>query len=151
MNFREFYTSSGKGVLGGKSAEQNEELMKDFIGKDNLILHTEKPGSPFCVIQDLNPSKNDLKETAIFCASKSHDWRDNKQDVRVHIFSGKVVYKNKSMPKGTFGVKEYETINVKRKEILNFIKKQELSENKELKNEKSKKSFLEKIKSSISK
>ena len=39
MKFREFITSSGKRVLAGKNAEQNEELVKQFIGKDNIIFH----------------------------------------------------------------------------------------------------------------
>lgn len=122
MNYRNFETSSEKKVLAGKSAEQNEELVKKFLGAENILLHTEKPGSPFCIIVDLKPSKQDIKETAIFCASKSQDWRDNKGDVNVHVFSGKDTYKWKSMKQGTFGVKDSKTIKVKKKEILDFLK-----------------------------
>ena len=96
MKFREFLTSSEKKVLCGKDAEQNENLVKEFIGKENKIFHTEKPGSPFCVIaESLKPSKKDEKETAIFCAAKSQDWRDNKNDVIIHVFTGKDIYKRK--------------------------------------------------------
>ena len=123
MNFREFTTSSGKKVISGKSAEQNEELVKQFIGKDNKLLHSAKPGSPFCVIEDLKPDRKDLRETAIFCASKSQDWRDNKQDVIVHIFSGKEIFKRKSMKTGTFGVRKSKSIRIKRKDVENFISK----------------------------
>ncbi len=117
MKFREFETGSGKKVLTGKNAEQNEEIVKEFIGKSNRIFHTAAPGSPFCVIEDLKPNKQDIKETAIFCASKSQDWRDNKNDVDVHIFTGKDIYKERRMKTGMFGVKNFENIKVKKKEI----------------------------------
>lgn len=118
MKFREFFTSSEKKVLAGKNAEQNEELVKRFIGKENFLFHTEKPGSPFCVIAEtLKPSKKDEKETATFCASKSQDWRDNKNDVVMHIFTGKDVYKRKGMKPGMFGVKKFKVIKIKKEEI----------------------------------
>jgi len=51
MKFREIELTNGKKILLGKNAEQNEELVNKFKGKDNVMLHTEKPGSPFGVIQ----------------------------------------------------------------------------------------------------
>jgi len=119
MKFREFLTTSRKKILAGKDAKQNEELVKKFIGKENLILHTAKPGSPFCVIVEskVKPSQKDIKEAAIFCASKSHDWRDNKKDVIVHTFTGKNIYKARGMKIGTFGVKKFKEIKVKKEEI----------------------------------
>ncbi|MCX6746620.1 MAG: NFACT RNA binding domain-containing protein [Candidatus Pacearchaeota archaeon] len=120
MRFREFITDSGKKVLAGKNAEQNEEIVKEFEGKSNVILHTAAPGSPFCVIEDLKPNKKDIKKAAIFCAKKSQDWRDNKNDVLIHIFTGKDVYKKKSMKTGMFGVKKFDVIKIKKKDIENF-------------------------------
>jgi predicted ribosome quality control (RQC) complex YloA/Tae2 family protein len=121
MAFREFTTSSGKKVLAGKNAEQNDELVNQFIGKDNMLLHSALPGSPFCVIQELKPTRQDLKETAVFCASKSQDWRDNKQDVIVHVFTGKETYKGKRMKEGTFGVVKNKTIRVKKKDVEQYL------------------------------
>jgi predicted ribosome quality control (RQC) complex YloA/Tae2 family protein len=123
MSFREFITSSGKKVLAGKNAEQNDELVKQFLGKENKIMHTSAPGSPFCVFEELKPGKKDLEETAIFCASKSQDWRDHKHDVLMHIFSGKETYKEKGMKEGMFGVRKMKSIKVKKKDILEFIDK----------------------------
>jgi predicted ribosome quality control (RQC) complex YloA/Tae2 family protein len=123
MAFREFTTSSGKKVLAGKNAEQNDELVNQFLGKDNMLLHSALPGSPFCVIQELKPSRQDLKETAVFCASKSQDWRDHQQDVIVHVFSGKETYKGRGMKAGTFGVVKNKTIRVKKKEVAEFLNK----------------------------
>ena len=101
--FRWFFTSSGLLVIGGKSAESNEELIK-LAEKDSVIMHTESPGSPFCLITDENPSDKDLKETAIFCACLSKAWKAKKKYAEVHMFSGSQVYKSKGMNLGTFGV-----------------------------------------------
>jgi predicted ribosome quality control (RQC) complex YloA/Tae2 family protein len=124
MKFREFTTSSGKKVLAGKDAEQNEELVNQFIGKDNKLFHTSKPGSPFCVIEKIKHTKKDEKEAAIFCASKSQDWRDNKSDVEVNFFDGDDVYKKKDMKAGMFGVKRFGTMIATKREIEKFIKTQ---------------------------
>ncbi len=116
---RVFTTSSGKVVICGKNAEQNEELVNAFIGKDETILHTEMPGSPFCVILG-KPVKEDIKEAAVFCAAYSRAWKKFRKDVEVHVFSGKDVHKEKDMKTGTFGVKKKKDINVKKEEIEHF-------------------------------
>jgi len=123
MKFREFATSSGKKIIAGKDAESNEELMKQFIGKDNKIFHTAKPGSPFCVIEKIKHGKKDVQEAAVFCASKSQAWRDNKCDIEVNCFSGGDVYKDKGMKTGTFGVKRFKTIIAKKKDIEKLASK----------------------------
>jgi len=117
--FREFITKSGTKIFAGKDAEQNEILVKQFLGKSNTMMHTSLPGSPFCVITE-KLKVGDKKEAAIFCAKKSQDWRDNKEDVRVHIFTGRDVYKQKGMKTGTFGVKRFKEIKVNKKDIENF-------------------------------
>jgi len=118
MNFRKLKTSKGTKILAGKNAEQNENLVKRFIGKNNVIMHTAKPGSPFSVILT-KPKRGDLKEAAIFVAKYSQAWKKakKKKDVEVHYFKGKDVYKGKGMKTGTFGVKKYKRIIVKKEEI----------------------------------
>lgn len=125
MKFRESTTSSGKIILAGKSAENNEYLIKQ-AGKEETVLHTKAPGSPFVNIKNNGKrvTKKDLKEAAVLCARYSQDWRDNKQDVTVHYFKGKDVYKIKDMKLGTFGVKKFQEINVKKKDIEKFMEKQ---------------------------
>ena len=121
MKFMEMRTSSGKLVLAGKSAESNEELIKQ-VEKDEDVFHTSKPGSPFVNIKSSKTSEKDRREAAIFCAVKSQDWRDNKKDVEVHWFNGRDIYKRKGMSAGTFGVKKFKTIKIKKKEIEGFLK-----------------------------
>jgi len=123
MKFRSFILSSGKKILLGKDEENNEELVKQ-VEEDEYVFHTKKPGSPFANIKTgkKDALKNDLKEGAVICAKFSHDWRDNKKDIIVHVFLGKDVYKNKGMKAGTFGVKNFKEMIVKKKEIEGFEK-----------------------------
>lgn len=121
MKFREFTTSSGKIVVGGKSAENNEDLIKQ-VEDYEVVLHTEKPGSPFVNIKCKRPSKSDVYEAAVFCAVKSQDWRDNKKDIVVHVFRGKDIYKERGMKLGTFGVRKKRKIVVKKGDVGGFGK-----------------------------
>ncbi len=119
MGFREIILESGTKIILGKDAESNDKLVKKFKGKKNRILHTVKPGSPFCVIKEpLNPSMETLKLSGSYCAGYSQDWRDNKSDVKVNVFTGKDVNKEKGMKVGTWRVKNAKTINIKKKDIL---------------------------------
>lgn len=115
LNFRKMTTSSGKLVLAGRDAKNNEKLIEQ-ARKDEIILHTAAPGSPFVNIKG-KANQKDIKEAAIFCAKYSQDWRNNKKDVVIHQFKGKDIYKNKLMKLGTFGVRKKKLIKVKKSEI----------------------------------
>ena len=118
MGFREFVTSSGAQIILGKNAESNDELMKKFEGEKNIILHTVAPGSPFCVIKEpIIPSMGDITASGAICARYSQDWRDNKKDIRISIFTGKDIKKEKGMEVGTWAVKKCKTKIIKKKEI----------------------------------
>ena len=121
VNFRTFVLSTGKKILAGKSAENNEELILQ-VEPMETVLHTAEPGSPFVNIKG-EATKKDIREAAVYCAKFSQDWRDNKSDVVVHVFHGADIYKNKKMPTGTFGVRKFETIKVKKEEILELVNK----------------------------
>jgi predicted ribosome quality control (RQC) complex YloA/Tae2 family protein len=123
MKPREFILESGTKIFLGKNSENNDELVNKFQNKENTILHTARPGSPFCVIDKLNPLKEEIKESAVICASKSQDWRDNKKDVIIHVFSGKDVSKKKDMKSGTWGLKNKpKVVKIKKQEIEVWIK-----------------------------
>ena len=118
VNFREYVTSSGLRVLGGKSSESNDELVSRAGSKD-VMLHTDAPGSPFVNVGE-NPSKNDLKEAAVFCAKYSQDWRNSKRDVVVNKFMRSDMDKSPKMKVGSWSVKKQERIKVKKADILKF-------------------------------
>lgn len=122
-NFRKLKLSSGILVLAGKNAESNEELVNQ-AGKNEYILHTSLPGSPFVNIKEdaKKVSKQDLKKAAIFCARYSQAWKKAKvkKDVLIDIFLGKDIYKTPKMKLGTFGVKKAKRIIVKKEDIENL-------------------------------
>lgn len=117
MKFREKILKSGTKIFLGKNAENNDELVKSYKGKSNILLHTATPGSPFCVIDSENPNKKEIYEAASVCASKSQDWRDNKGDVRIHVFTGKDVKKGWFTKAGTWKVKSSKEIKIKKEDI----------------------------------
>ena len=107
MIYRSFLTSKNLIVIAGKNALQNDSIVKT-AKKDDLILHTEARGSPFCVIR-AEKGKIDsqsIKEAAIFCAAFGKGWKQGKKIVEVHVFNPVNVYKRKGMAVGTYGVKK---------------------------------------------
>ncbi len=118
VNFREHVTSSGLHVFGGRDAENNDKLVSDAKPR-NVLLHTIEPGSPFVNVGE-NPSKDNIKESAIFCAKYSQDWRDRKRDVVVNKFLRSDMNKSLKMKMGSWGVKKQEKIKVKKSDILKF-------------------------------
>lgn len=123
MNFRKIILKTGTGIILGRDEDSNDYLMKDFEGKLNVILHTAAPGSPFGVIEKLKPTKKEIYEAGIFVARYSHDWRDNQKDVRVSVFTGKDISKEKGMKAGLWNVKKAKTIIIKKKDIEKINKK----------------------------
>ena len=120
MKFRQFTSKKGTLILAGKSAKNNEELIKQ-IKPNEEVFHTAKPGSPFVNIKG-KPKLGDKKFASIICAKYSKDYRDNKSDVLVHRFQGKNIYKNKTMKTGTFGIKRFKEIKIKKNLIEKFEK-----------------------------
>ena len=129
LYYRWFYTSEGKLVVGGKSEDQNELVLKNFRKSNYTIMHTSKPGSPFMIIQTDSPSKKDLDEAAIFCAAFSKEWKNlkgSKGKISIDIFKGNQIFKGKGMKTGTFGVKgKKKTVKVK-PELVMIIQKGKL-------------------------
>ncbi|MFH1326694.1 MAG: NFACT RNA binding domain-containing protein [archaeon] len=117
--FREFITRNGTTVLAGKNAQNNESLIEQAEDNEELF-HTVAAGSPFVNIKD-KPKKGDIKEAAVFCARYSRDWKKNKEDVEIHRFKKKDVYKEKSMALGTFGIKKFKKIKVTEEDIKNWL------------------------------
>jgi len=119
--FREFILTSGIKIFLGKDSKTNDELMKKFSGKENLVLHTIQPGSPFCAIDNLKANKKDVKEAAIICAAKSQDWRDNKKSIKLHLFKAKDAHKPRKLKQGTWSIRgKPKVIKAKKREIIRW-------------------------------
>lgn len=125
MKFREKTLSTGTKIFLGKDSASNDELVKSFRGKDNIILHTVAPGSPFCVIEKLSPTKKEIEEAGAYCARYSQDWRNHKNDIPVNVFTGQDVKKRFWMKQGTWNVRDSKTIKIKKSEINKIERKTE--------------------------
>ncbi len=104
--FRWFFTYSGKVVIGGKSAEQNENVINKHLEREDVVMHTALPSSPFVVIKSEGKeiSERDIEEAAIFCACFSQQWKKRRMKVEVHIFSPEQITKGRGSKTGTFSV-----------------------------------------------
>jgi predicted ribosome quality control (RQC) complex YloA/Tae2 family protein len=123
MKSKEYIVDGGARIFLGRNSKNNDELVLSFKDKENVIFHTEKPGSPFCVIEKLKPSKHEIKQAALMCASKSQDWRDNHKDVKMHQFTGKDVKKGLITKEGTWKLKKKpKSLILKKIEIEKWIK-----------------------------
>ena len=107
--YKWFYTKSGKLIVGGKSAEQNDELLSELKNtkKDYIVMHTKTPGSPFCVIVSniADVSEKDIQECAIFTGCFSRAWKEGQKSAEVHEFQLSQLLKSKLMKTGTWQVK----------------------------------------------
>ncbi len=120
-NFREYILSTEKIIKAGKSAEQND-LLVSTSKRNDILLHTIASGSPFVNLGD-NPTQEEIKEAAIFCAIKSQDWRNNRNSVQVHVFSKNDCSKDKKAKDGSWMVKKIQnTIKAKKSDIIKLEK-----------------------------
>lgn len=118
QKFRWFYTNSGKLVVGGKSAAQNDLLLMTLKDTEQefMVMHTTEPGSPFSVILDelKKINESDLIECAIFTGCFSQSWKAKKDKTMVDMFKLSQLYKSKEMKEGTWGVNgKIERVSVK--------------------------------------
>ena len=85
--FRWFHTSTGYLVIGGRNADQNEELVKKYMSKHDRFFHTQAHGGPVTILKASGPSESSepvdfaeetLREAAQFAVSYSSDWKDGR-------------------------------------------------------------------------
>ncbi len=77
--FRWFISSDGYLIIGGRDATSNEIIFKKHIDPNDLVFHTNFPGSPLVVIKNTENKKiplNTIKETGDFVASFSRAWKE---------------------------------------------------------------------------
>ncbi|MDZ7689141.1 MAG: ribosome rescue protein RqcH [Halobacteriales archaeon] len=81
--FRWFRTSDGFLVIGGRDADQNDEIYKKYTEPDDVFFHTQAPGGPITVLKRAEPDepKKDIEvpersreETAQFAGIYSSIW-----------------------------------------------------------------------------
>ncbi|HDN90919.1 MAG TPA: DUF814 domain-containing protein, partial [Candidatus Aenigmarchaeota archaeon] len=118
--FHWFFSSENFLVIGGRDAIQNEILFKKHLEKDDVVLHTDIPGSPLTIVKGgKKASEATLREAAIFTASFSRAWKYNVVP-KVYWVGAEQI--SKSPPSGQFLPKGSFMIRGKR----NFVKDLEL-------------------------
>ena len=85
--FRWFRTSDGYLVIGGRNADQNEDLVKKYLDKHDRFFHTQAHGGPVTLLKASGPSEpsspvdfpdSSLEEAAQFAVSYSSVWKDGR-------------------------------------------------------------------------
>lgn len=100
-----FFSSDNFLCIGGKDAVSNEIIVKRYAEKNELVFHTESPGSPFFIIK--NPGnkeipKTTLEETAQATASYSQTWKTNLSTEDVFYVKPEQLTKEFGVQKGMF-------------------------------------------------
>lgn len=116
--FRWFHTLDGFLVLGGRSADQNEDLVKKYLERGDRFFHTQARGGPVTVLKATGPSEptreveipeGSLDEAAKFAVSYSSVWKDGRFAGDVYMAEPDQVSKTPEsgeyLEKGAFAVR----------------------------------------------
>ena len=81
--FNWFYSSDNMLVISGKTADQNELIVKRYMEKNDVYIHSEVPGSGSCIVRntdnrDISPKT--LTEAGCFVICHTKAWKDNVPD-----------------------------------------------------------------------
>ncbi|WP_137285237.1 ribosome rescue protein RqcH [Halorussus salinisoli] len=85
--FRWFRTSDDFLVIGGRNADQNEELVQKYLDGNDLFFHAQAHGGPVTVLKTSDPSEpsrdvdvpdGSKREAAQFAVSYSSVWKDSR-------------------------------------------------------------------------
>lgn len=103
--FRWVYSSDNFFIVGGRDATTNEIIIKKYTEKNDIVFHTETPGSPFVIIK--NPENKKIPETTIneaaeLCASFSKLWKSGRSVGEVYYIHPEQLNKKVSLQKGSF-------------------------------------------------
>ncbi|RQH01381.1 ribosome rescue protein RqcH [Natrarchaeobius oligotrophus] len=117
--FRWFHTSDGYLVIGGRNADQNEELVKKYLEPGDTVLHTQAHGGPVTVLKATDPSEasssdielpeSSVEEAAQFAVSYSSVWKDGRYAGDVYAVDSEQVTKTPEsgeyLEKGGFAIR----------------------------------------------
>ena len=82
--FRWFHTTDGYLVIGGRNADQNEELVKKYMSRGDRFFHAQAHGAPVTILKATGPSEKakdvdfsaeTLQQAATFAVSHSSVWK----------------------------------------------------------------------------
>ncbi|WIV66424.1 ribosome rescue protein RqcH [Natrialbaceae archaeon AArc-T1-2] len=117
--FRWVHTSDDFLVIGGRNADQNEELVKKYLEPGDRVFHTQAHGGPVTVLKATDPSEASspdvdipdasLEEAAQFAVSYSSVWKDGRFAGDVYMVDADQVTKTPEsgeyLEKGGFAIR----------------------------------------------
>ncbi len=117
--FRWFHTSDDYLVIGGRNADQNEELVKKYLEPGDQVLHTQAHGGPVTVLKATDPSEasssdielpdSSIEEAAQFAVSYASVWKDGRYAGDVYAVDSDQVTKTPEsgeyLEKGGFAIR----------------------------------------------
>ncbi|WEL17821.1 Fibronectin-binding A domain protein [Halorhabdus sp. SVX81] len=117
--FRWFHTSDGFLVIGGRNADENEELVKKYLDRGDLFFHTQAHGAPATILKATGPSEappddisipvSSQEEAAQFAISYSTLWKEGKYAGDVYCVGPDQVTKTPEsgeyLEKGSFAIR----------------------------------------------
>ena len=116
--FRWFRTSDGFLVLGGRNADQNEELVEKYMEPSDRFFHTQAHGGPATVLKATEPSEpardveipdRSLEQAAQFAVTYSTVWKGGKFSGDVYMVEPDQVTKTPEsgefLSKGGFAIR----------------------------------------------
>lgn len=106
--FHHAYSSGGKLMLGGRSAQQNDQLVSKHMEEKDLFFHADIQGGAVVILKGgLDAADEELIEAAQFAASFSNAWKNGNAAVDVYAVEKRQLTKNVSggfVPAGAFAI-----------------------------------------------
>lgn len=117
--YRWFYTTNGFLCLSGRSAGQNESLIKKHLEVNDKVLHADVFGSPFTIVKNGREAEDeDLRQAAKQTASYSSAWKNNRS---VDVYAVKPEQVTKQAPSGEYVSRGAFMIKGKKKYFENIL------------------------------
>ncbi|MCL5239320.1 MAG: NFACT RNA binding domain-containing protein [Candidatus Marsarchaeota archaeon] len=97
-----FFASDGKLAIGGRSAQQNEEVVSKYFDSNDLFFHANIFGASVVILKNGAAASAEVKEEAAqFAACFSKAWESGQS--AVDVFSARKEQVSKSQAKGSLG------------------------------------------------
>lgn len=106
--FHYFFTSEGKLVVGGRSAQQNDLLYAKYFEDEDLFFHADIQGGSACILKGgINAGEGEMTQVAQFAACFSNAWKNGNASVDVYAVKRGQVSKHAAggfIAKGAFAI-----------------------------------------------